>query len=142
MIIEIETAFTDTGDYWADAITDGYVYQCSCGELYSDKVAAYSCRKCRKYCVFGSCTHVVDVKTGKIVMGTKPTQEAYEEAKVIAEARWAEEKAELDLWIQMCNEEGPLYEAEMQRREEAAIAAAAAAKLDGEWAVHDKMMGY
>ena len=142
MTIENETTLTDTGDYWADAITDGYVYQCSCGELYSDMVVAYSCRKCRKYCVFGSCTHVVDITSGKVVMGTKPTQEAYAEAKEVAEARWAEEKAELDLWIQMHNEEGPLYEAEMQRQEEAAAIAVAEAKLDNVWAIHDKMMGY
>ena len=135
------TTLTDTGDYWADAITDGYVYQCSCGELYSDKLAAYSCRKCRKYCVFGRCTHVVDIKTGKVVMGTEPTKEAYEEARVAAEAQWAEEKAELERWLQMRNEEGPLYEAEMQRREEAARAAAAEAKLASEWAIQDRLMG-
>ena len=38
---------TNTGDYFADAVADGYVYECSCGELYNNARRAYSCRKCR-----------------------------------------------------------------------------------------------
>lgn len=109
---------TRTGDYFADAVTDGYVYECSCGELYNDVFAAYSCRKCRNYCVFGTCTHVTDVRTGEVVMGKVPSDEEYAEAEAAAQVRWAEERAELELREQMWRQEGELYEAEMRRRKE------------------------
>ena len=80
-------------DYRTDAIADGYVYECSCGELYNSVYAADTCRKCRNYCVFGYCTHVVDIRTGEVVAGEEPTAEAYAEAQKRAEAEWAAEQA-------------------------------------------------
>jgi hypothetical protein len=132
---------TFVSEYFINAIADGYVYQCSCGELYNDIGAANICRKCRNYCVFGYCTHVIDVRNDEVVEGAKPTQSEYKAAELTAKARWAEEKAELELYVQMREKEGPLYEAKMLQQEEAARVVAAEAKLDREWVIHDKMMG-
>ena len=100
----------------------GYHFGCSCGERYNSIIAAYHCRKCRNYCVFGYCTHVVDLRTDEVVAGEVPSAEAYTEAAAAAEKRWEVERAELELEMQMWRQEGELYEAEMQRqREEAAI---------------------
>ena len=128
---------TPLSSYVTDAIKDGYCFECSCGELFNSVGAACNCRKCRNYCVFGYCTHVVDIRTGEVVAGEKPSAEEYEVARVGAEARWAEEKAELDLYVQMCEKKGELYEAEMQRQGEEA-------RLDLEdqhYAIQDKLMG-
>ena len=126
----------------ADAIADGFVFECSCGELYCDVNAAYSCRKCRNYCVFGYCTHVVDISSGDLVAGEVPEYEEYEAARVIAEAKWAEEKAALDLYAQRCAGEGELYEAELTRL--AGVAALKASELaeDIAYATQDKLMGF
>ena len=102
----------------ADSIAAGYPYGCSCGEQYNSVHAAYTCRKCRNYCVFGYCTHVVDLRTGEVVAGEEPTEAEYAEATAAAEERWAEERAALELEIQMWRQEGELYEAEMQRQRE------------------------
>ena len=83
-------------DYIADAIADGYAFECSCGELYNSVAAAASCRKCRNYCVFGWCTHVLDLRTGEVVWGEEPSKEEYEAAAERARWEWEQEKAELD----------------------------------------------
>lgn len=36
-------------EYVVEAIQDGYVFECSCGELYNTIDAAWDCRKCRRY---------------------------------------------------------------------------------------------
>jgi len=36
-------------EYIVEAIQDGYVFECSCGELYNTIDAAWDCRKCRRY---------------------------------------------------------------------------------------------
>tara|TARA_B100000131_G_scaffold274833_1_gene277033 strand:- start:198 stop:608 length:411 start_codon:yes stop_codon:yes gene_type:complete len=128
---------TPLSSFVTDAIKDGYCFECSCGELFKSPEYAMSCRKCRNYCVFGWCTHVVDVRTGEVVAGEEPSAEEFEVARAEAEARWAEEKAELDLWVQMQRGEGELYEAEMQRLDYEA-------QLDLEdqhYAIQDKLMG-
>lgn len=84
-----------TGNYYTDCIAEGFVYECSCGEMYNDADVAYHCRKCRNYCVFGYCTHVTDVRTDKVVLGRVPTQEEYKAAQLEAAARWEEERLEL-----------------------------------------------
>ena len=116
------------------AIADGFVFECSCGELYCDVDAAYSCRKCRNYCVFGYCTHVVDISTGNVVAGEVPEYEEYERARKYAEAKWAEERRFMDN-----------YEAEMAAIEalEAELAAAAALEVyeDSLWEIQDRLMG-
>ena len=124
------------------AIADGFTYECSCGELYCSVDAAYSCRKCRDYCVFGYCTHVVDISTGNVVAGEVPEYEEYQRAVAYAEAKWAEEKAELDLYAQMLAKEGDLYSAEMQRRADVAALAARELAEDIAYGVQDKLMGY
>ena len=128
--------------YRESAIADGFVFECSCGELYSDVNAAYSCRKCRNYCVFGYCTHVVDISTGDVVAGEVPDYEEYERACKYAEAKWAEERAELEEYIQLRNQEGPLYEAELARLAEVAALAAAELAEDRAYATQDKLMGF
>jgi len=128
--------------YRQSAIADGFVYECSCGELYSSVDAAYSCRKCRTYCVFGYCTHVVDISTGNLVAGEVPDYEEYVAAEARASAKWAEEKAALDLYAQMLAKEGDLYSKEMQRRADVAALAARELAEDIAYGVQDKLMGY
>jgi len=81
-------------------VSDAYPYECSCGEHFNSADAAYNCRKCRNYCVFGYCTHVVDTRNGNVVRGEEPTAEQLEEATIRAEAHWAEEARELEAIIE------------------------------------------
>ena len=39
---------TPVPSFRTEAIAEGYVFECSCGELYNNIAAASSCRKCRK----------------------------------------------------------------------------------------------
>ena len=78
--------------------SDAYPYECSCGERYSTVDAAYHCRKCRNYCVFGYCTHVVDIRDNSVVRGFEPSEERYAAAAASYEIRIAAEKAELEYW--------------------------------------------
>ena len=128
---------TPVASFRQSAIVDGFKYECSCGELYSSIDAAYSCRKCRTYCVFGYCTHVVEISTGDVVAGEVPDVEDYERAEKAAEARWAEEKAALDLYAQMLAKEGDLYNAEIARQK----TEAADRREEDLWALQDRMMG-
>ena len=90
-------AATPVDNYIADAIAEGFCFECSCGEHYNSVAAAASCRKCRNYCVFGWCTHVVDLRTGKVVWGEEPSQEEYEAQAEIARQKWEEEREYLDM---------------------------------------------
>lgn len=122
-------------------IADGYVYECSCGELYNQVEAAYSCRKCRNYCVFGYCTHVVDVRDGSVVAGEEPSVERYEEAAELKQAEWDAERAEYALWMAMQLKEGEIYEAEIARLAEEAKRQEAIDKAYMEYAIQDSLMG-
>ena len=123
-----------------DSIDQGFVYECACGEHYREIRHAATCRKCRNYCVFGYCTHVVDIRTNEVVWGEVPSDEEYEEAKALAEARWQAEREELDLREAMWRQEGELYEAEMQRlRDEAALQASELLE-DQHWDIQDRLM--
>ena len=133
---------TPVPNYRADSIADGYVYECSCGELYSDAEVAYHCRKCRKYCVFGYCTHVVDIRTDEVVLGKVPSAERYEEASKVALKEAAEERALFALQEQMWRQEGELYDAEILRLAQLAHAIASDAAEDRMWAIEDALMGY
>ena len=84
-------------NYIADSIAEGFCFECSCGELYSSVTAAAGCRKCRSYCVFGYCTHVVDIRTGEVVWGEEPSKEEYEAQAEIARQKWEEEREYLDM---------------------------------------------
>jgi len=75
--------FTKAGEYRPDAIADGYALECSCGELYRSVASAIHCSKCTNS-VFGRCTHVVDIRTMKVVAGQVPTQEEYRQAAMKA----------------------------------------------------------
>ena len=120
--------------YRESAIADGFVFECSCGELYNDVNAAYSCRKCRNYCVFGYCTHVVDISTGNLVAGEVPDYEEYERARIYAEAKWAEERRMMDNWEEI--------QAEERKAEAAALRVAVdEARMDRLWEIQDRMMG-
>ena len=130
---------TSVDAYIANAIADGYAYECSCGEHYNSVHAAYTCRKCRNYCVFGYCTHVVDLRTGEVVAGKEPTEAEYAEAAAAAEQRWAEERAELELQEQMWRQEGELYEAEMQRRRDEEEEARQEAEEDALWELQERL---
>ncbi len=61
----------DLSHYEIQAIEDGYRYRCPCGELCNTVAAAFSCRKCRYYSIFGG-EYVTDIATGE-VFGTMPT---------------------------------------------------------------------
>ena len=84
-------------NYIADSIAEGFCFECSCGELYSSVTAAAGCRKCRSYCVFGYCTHVVDIRSGEVVWGEEPSKEEYEAQAEIARQKWEEEREYLDM---------------------------------------------
>ena len=125
---------TPVPSFRESAIADGFVFECSCGELYCDVDAAYSCRKCRNYCVFGYCTHVVDISTGNVVAGEVPEYEEYERARKYAEAKWAEERRLMDNWEEI--------QAEERRAAEAALKVAAEEeRMDRLWEIQDRMMG-
>ena len=102
-------------NYIADSIAEGFCFECSCGELYSSVTAAAGCRKCRSYCVFGYCTHVVDIRTGDVVWGEAPSKEEYEVQAEVARQRWSEEKAYYNALEQMHREEAELG---MQKEDE------------------------
>jgi len=135
-------AFTLHSAYFTSAIVDGYVYECSCGELYNSVGAAGTCRKCRNYCVFGYCTHVTDIRTGEVVAGEEPSAEEYAEAREAAEARWEEEQAEYALQMALYAQEGELYEKEMARQAEEARVAAVELAEDIAYDIQDELMGY
>lgn len=88
---------TPVSSYIADSIAEGFCFECSCGEHYNSVAAAASCRKCRNYCVFGWCTHVVDIRSGEVVWGEEPSKEAYEAQAEIARQKWEEEREYLDM---------------------------------------------
>jgi len=136
-------AFTVTRnqDWLSNSIADGYVYECSCGELYREVAHAFSCRKCRHYCVFGWCTHVVDIRTNEVVAGEEPSEAEYMEAAARAEAKWAEEKAEYEFQTQMWMQEGELYEAEMQRLRDAEILRKLELHVDQLYMIQDRLSG-
>ena len=118
---------------------DGYHFGCSCGEQYNSITAAYHCRKCRNYCVFGYCTHVVDLRTGEVVAGEEPSQEEYAAKVAEMEPIWAEERRQLQLEMQMWRQEGELYEAEMQRQREEAARRQAEEEEDILWDVQERL---
>jgi len=120
----------------------GFHFECSCGERFRTVAAAGSCRKCRVYTVFGTCTHVVDTRTEAVVWGRVPDRFEYEAAEADAMVRWAEEKEELDFQVQMWRREGELYDAEMARREEEALKVVTENFEDALYDVQDQLMGY
>lgn len=122
-------------------MSNNFPFECSCGESFSSLRYASSCRKCRSYCVFGYCTHVVDTRSGEVVWGKEPTQEEYAAAELEASARWEEERKQLEWERQMWQREGELYEAELARQAEEARLVALAVRQDQLWAVQDQLMG-
>ena len=132
---------TPIASYRTNAINDGYVYECSCGALYNNVLSAETCRKCRTYCPFGYCTHVVDIRSGAVVAGKEPTTEEWEVMTIRMEARLEEERAEYEFQSQMWRQEGALYDAEMERQLEAAHIAEVEASEDAMWAIQDRLMG-
>ena len=120
----------------------GFHFECACGEHYRTVGAAASCRKCRNYCAFGRCTHVVDIRTMEVVWGTEPTAEEHEAQVALMTPVWEAERAELRFQIQMWEKEGELYEAEMARQAEEARIAVATALQDQLWEIQDALMGY
>ena len=88
---------TPVSSYLADSIAEGFFFECSCGELFSSVDAAATCRKCRNYCVFGYCTHVVDIRTGDVVWGEAPSKEEYEAQAEVARRQWEAEREYLDM---------------------------------------------
>ena len=113
--------------------SSSYVYECSCGERYNSVDAAWYCRKCRNYCVFGYCTHVVDIRDNSVVRGFEPSEERYAAAKASYERRieaereeWAAEQA----WL----------EGVAQRGAEEAARKAAELEEDQVWDIQEKLM--
>lgn len=112
---KMTAAAIPVSSYLADSIAEGFCFECSCGELYSSVSAAAGCRKCRNYCVFGHCTHVVDVRTDEVVWGEEPSQEEYEAQVEIAQQQWAAEKAYYDALERYSRDE---EERSMQKEDE------------------------
>ena len=111
-----------------------YIYECSCGERYRSIAYAKSCRKCRNYCVFGYCTHVVDLTTNEVVAGKEPTEEEYKEASAAAQERWEEERRQFEEMLQREEDEYVSMRLEEAKR----------SKEDEEdelYNIQDKMMG-
>lgn len=56
-------------DYQAEAVLEGYPFECGCGEQFRTARAAWECRKCRVYLTendFDTRT-VIDLSTGENV---------------------------------------------------------------------------
>lgn len=124
-----------------DAIAEGYVYECACGEHYNSVQAAATCRKCRVYTYQGYCTHVVDIRTNEVVWGEVPTAEEQEAAAMEWESMRAIEQKERELEAQMWAREGELYEAEMERRAEEELQQRREEEEDQQWYIQDLLMG-
>jgi len=120
----------------------GFHFECSCGERFRTVAAAGSCRKCRVYTVFGTCTHVVDTRTEEVVWGRVPDRFEYEAAEADALVRWAEERKQLERERQMWAQEGELWDAEQEARRVAEMAIAADAVEDTLYDIQDQLMGY
>ncbi len=112
---------------------NAYPYECSCGERFSSIAAADHCRKCRNYCVFGYCTHVVDVRDNSIVAGEEPSQEEYELAVIRYDDRLADEKREFEAWKAEADAEHQHFIIEQDR-------AAAEDEEDSLWDIQDSFM--
>ena len=107
-------AATSVDNYIADAIAEGFCFECGCGEHYNSVAAAASCRKCRNYSVFGWCTHVTDLRNGEVVWGEEPSQEEYEAQAKFAQEQWELEREYLDMLERKDREErGELEEWEV-----------------------------
>ena len=131
------TIATATPDYLT-----GFHFECACGEQFRTVAAAATCRKCRNYCVFGYCTHVVDTRTMEVVWGTEPTAEEYDAQVAVMEPIWEEERQQLEWDRQMWAQEGELWDAEQEARRELEMAAVAAAIEDNLYDIQDALMGY
>ena len=134
----IESLSNPTPTYYANSIAAGFVYECSCGEMFSNADSAYHCRKCRNYCVFGRCTHVIDVRNGEVVRGEEPSAEEHAEAAAEAEKRWAAEHAE---WQQWQDEQDAEYEhwlLEQSAKQAEEAKRAAEAEEDALWDIQDQ----
>ena len=114
-----------------------YPYACSCGERYNTVDAAYYCRKCRNYCVFGYCTHVVDIRDGSVVRGSEPSEERYAAAEASYVKRIEAERAELKAYVEMESQSGEAWESHiaLTRRQ------AEEDKEDELYIIQDRLMG-
>ena len=121
---------------------NGYHFECACGERYNTVRAAVACRKCRAYCVFGYCTHVTDLRNGKVVHGEVPSNADHAAAVAEYEAYRAIEAKELEYERQMWIRKGELYEAQMTEWREEAAAVAKDLAEDQIWDLQDNLMGY
>lgn len=131
---------TPVPEFRSSAIADGYVYECSCGELYNSVGAASTCRKCRVYCIFGWCTHVTDIRTGAVVWGEEPSAEEYEVAALEWETIQAEEAKEWEFQKAMMRGEGEMYEQIMREQREEEERVAAELHEDQLYMIQDRLM--
>jgi hypothetical protein len=76
-------------DYRTSAIADGYIYECSCGELYRAVGVAKHCRKCRTYTERGMCTRVDNIETGEVVYDLESVLVRREAEEKAARAEYA-----------------------------------------------------
>ena len=120
--------------------TSSYIFECSCGEKYNSVNAAWHCRKCRNYCVFGYCTHVIDIRTGAVVRGFEPSAESYAVAAASYERRLEKEALELEAMKQAWEAEQKWLEEVDRRGKEQAAKEAAEAAEDRLWAIQDHLM--
>ena len=135
------TTENTASSFAADCIAEGFPFECSCGEQFTNVYAASTCKKCRTYSVWGYTKYVTDLRTGEIVYGAEPAEGEFEAALAEAEIRWAEERAEFELEMQMWRQEGELYEAEMQRQREEEARREADEAEDTLWDIQDAMEG-
>jgi len=125
----------------ASSDTSSYIFECSCGEKYNSVNAAWHCRKCRNYCVFGYCTHVIDIRTGAVVRGFEPSAERYAVAAASYERRLEKETQELEEMERAFDAEQQWLEEVARRGEEQAAKEAAEAEEDRLFELQDKMLG-
>ncbi len=79
-------------EYTTQAILDGYVWECPCGELCNSLLAASYCRKCRIYTPEFAGEWVSNIATGE-VFGTVPTHEEMDRRLAEAAERELAERA-------------------------------------------------
>ena len=75
--------------YDVTSVTQGYFYECSCGERFTETFYAVGCSKCRTYTQEGRCTTVFDISRQEFVW-TCPTVVAERKRQALLDAYIAE----------------------------------------------------
>ena len=119
--------------------SSAFIFECCCGERFSNVRAASSCKKCRTYSVWGYTKYVIDITTGEVVHGEMPSDEEYAEAAAAAEKRWAAEHAEFQQWQDEQDAEYEHWLLEQAAKQAEEAKRVAEAEEDRLWDIQDQL---